>query len=521
MSALNADKVQLSLYDYVTVKYDKYHLNEKEEINSFVWDGLAQHYQQITIGKLPIAWQHLLLQQAKEQTSSAVGSYTRRTQGWLSRFEDMLHSEGSDRRAKENKMMEDLGMLQHDIVWKDEKGKEHKLKDVFLESRKEFENHFQQIDDDASDIKSWIDAPGKGIIQAIPNWQAPQQLTAQTSNDGGKMVFGGNGLEFYEKGSKKLLTGMDSRGKLYADSIEGVKVKAMEIDALEMHGHLVSKDPDTNMKVYIGTKNPGSSLNPWKSGRVIWAVSDDYSSMMSSGQIATTSGSATTRIHPSAITVGDDDNEVLTQNNFAAHAYRRIKSWVRLWIADWIMISGNRHYIWKGTDKNAYMGKLRDLKGQGRKDYSYTPGSNDDYGVDVSDSGDGIDLDGLATVDDLQALGLQTSSQFQQINEQMNNLASSAGGSYNPVDGTVTFKKPVPIPSITSSQNPTSSDSTAGMLTYTQAWKLGLGGNNGHYSKPVGTATYGTDGNAYVLETYTGTGEKHWYRPNGFVVIND
>ena len=314
---------------------------------------------------------------------------------------------------------------------------------------------------------------------------------------------------------------MDSRGKLYADSIEGVKVKAMEIDALEMHGHLVSKDPDTNMKVYIGTKNPGSSLNPWKSGRVIWAVSDDYSSMMSSGQIATTSGSATTRIHPSAITVGDDDNEVLTQNNFAAHAYRRIKSWVRLWIADWIMISGNRHYIWKGTDKNAYMGKLRDLKGQGRKDYSYTPGSNDDYGVDVSDSGDGIDLDGLATVDDLQALGLQTSSQFQQINEQMNNLASSAGGSYNPVDGTVTFKKPVPIPSITSSQNPTSSDSTAGMLTYTQAWKLGLGGNNGHYSKPVGTATYGTDGNAYVLETYTGTGEKHWYRPNGFVVIND
>lgn len=55
MSALNADKVQLSLYDYVTAKYDKYHLREKEEINSFIWDGLAQHYQQITIGKLPIS----------------------------------------------------------------------------------------------------------------------------------------------------------------------------------------------------------------------------------------------------------------------------------------------------------------------------------------------------------------------------------------------------------------------------------------------------------------------------------
>ena len=150
MSAINADKVQLSLYDYVTAKYDKYHLNEKEEINSFVWDGLAHHYQQITIGKLPVAWQHLLLQQAKDQAASAAGAYTKRTQGWLNRFEDMMHSERSDRRAKENAMMGELGMIQQDVTWKDDKGKEHKLKDVFLESRKEFEEHFQQLDGSSS-----------------------------------------------------------------------------------------------------------------------------------------------------------------------------------------------------------------------------------------------------------------------------------------------------------------------------------------------------------------------------------
>lgn len=497
MSAINADKVQLSLYDYVHVKYDKYHLDEMEEINSFVWDGLAHHYQQITIGKLPVAWQHLLLQQAKDQAASAAGAYTKRTQGWLNRFEDMMHSERSDRRAKENAMMGELGMIQQDVTWKDDKGKEHKLKDVFLESRKEFEEHFQQLDDDASDIKSWIDQPGEGIIQAIPNWQAPQQLTARSSN-GGKMVFGGNGLEFYDERSQKLLTGMDSRGKLYADSIEGVSVKAMNIDAMIMHGNLVNEDPNMNMKIYIGTQNPGTTLNPWRSGRVIWVTSDNYASMMSSGQFATTSGSHITRIHPSAITVDDEDNQVLTQRNFAGHAYRRIKSWVRAWVADWITIRGTKHWIWKGSD-NVDMGKLRDLPGQGRNDYRYVPGSNDDWGSDEAGTLGGIDLGSLTSESDLQEMNQQWQNTF-------NNFQDS-------------YQVTVPTPSINLGGgvtiNPSDLDRTsskAGMLNYTQAYHLGLGPKNGHYTDAIGTMMGGNDGNVYVLKLYIPTGNKHWYK---------
>lgn len=497
MSAINADKVQLSLYDYVHVKYDKYHLDEMEEINSFVWDGLAHHYQQITIGKLPVAWQHLLLQQAKDQAASAASAYTKRTQGWLNRFEDMMHSERSDRRAKENAMMGELGMIQQDVTWKDDKGKEHKLKDVFLESRKEFEEHFQQLDDDANDIKSWIDQPGEGIIQAIPNWQAPQQLTARSSN-GGKMVFGGNGLEFYDERSQKLLTGMDSRGKLYADSIEGVSVKAMNIDAMIMHGNLVNEDPNMNMKIYIGTQNPGTTLNPWKNGRVIWVTSDNYASMMSSGQFATTSGSHITRIHPSAITVDDEDNQVLTQRNFAGHAYRRIKSWVRAWVADWITIRGTKHWIWKGSD-NVDMGKLRDLPGQGRNDYRYIPGSNDDWGNDEAGTLDGIDLGSLTFEADLQEMNQQWQNTF-------NNFQDS-------------YQVTVPTPSINLGGgvtiNPSDLDRTsskAGMLNYTQAYHLGLGPKSGHYTDAIGTMMGGNDGNVYVLKLYIPTGNKHWYK---------
>lgn len=497
MSAINADKVQLSLYDYVHVKYDKYHLDEMEEINSFVWDGLAHHYQQITIGKLPVAWQHLLLQQAKDQAASAAGAYTKRTQGWLNRFEDMMHSERSDRRAKENAMMGELGMIQQDVTWKDDKGKEHKLKDVFLESRKEFEEHFQQLDDDASDIKSWIDQPGEGIIQAIPNWQAPQQLTARSSN-GGKMVFGGNGLEFYDERSQKLLTGMDSRGKLYADSIEGVSVKAMNIDAMIMHGNLVNEDPNMNMKIYIGTQNPGTTLNPWKNGRVIWVTSDNYASMMSSGQFATTSGSHITRIHPSAITVDDEDNQVLTQRNFAGHAYRRIKSWVRAWVADWITIRGTKHWIWKGSD-NVDMGKLRDLPGQGRNDYRYIPGSNDDWGSDEAGTLDGIDLGSLVFDSDLQEMNQQWQNSFNDLKNGYTNITVPSTPDISTNPGQITT-------------DVDSTSSKVGMLNYTEAYNRGLGPKSGHYTEAVGTMMGGNDGHMYVLKLYTPTGNKHWYR---------
>ena len=281
---------------------------------------------------------------------------------------------------------------------------------------------------------------------------------------------------------------------------------------MEMHGHLISSDPDKNMKIYIGTKNPGSTLNPWQSGRVIWAVSDNYSSMVSSGQIATTSGGSTTRIHPSAITVDDDDNQVLTQRNFAAHAYRRIKSWVKLWIADWITINGTKHTIWKGIDEGAYMGKLRDLPGQGRNNYSYTPGSNDDCGGDESAEGDGEDLGYFTTPEDMQNFANQVNSQIYDMNNQLSNIAQKYGGSYDPESGTITvpIQPSQPVGDSTVDLNTTTSQE--GMLTFTQAHRLGLGPKSGNYSESIGTIAGGTDGNMYVLKLYSPTGRKHWYK---------
>lgn len=416
LTGLAGDATRLNLYDYVDIEYDQMGIHVPAEVTSTTWDCLAHRYTQITIGDRPKSWQHLLLEGAQDKAEKTVSSSVQRTQGWLNRFEAMMKMEGSDRIRAENKMMDELGDIRHDVTYTDPKtGKKQTIKDVFLQSREDFEEHFQELDDDASDIKGWIDSPGKSVIKAYPNWREPDYLTAVAGNDA-IMKFSANGLEFFDPKSNKLLGGFSSLGKLYSDSIEGVKVKAMEIDALTMYGSLISKDKNKLVDIYIGTQNPGSVLNPLYGGKVIWEVANgdhDYQSMMSAGQLAVYGHGKYTRIHPTEVTVNDDMNQVLTQENFAAHAYYRIKSWVKLWIADYLTINGKKRNIWLGKDKGANRGKLRNLKGQGKTDYSYTPGSNDEYGSDDSLS---ISVNGVDFTIDAATM------------EQLNNMASQLDG---------------------------------------------------------------------------------------------
>lgn len=505
LDGTKADLLALNMYDRVNVDFSKFDKIEQGKITGTVWlmRGEDSCYESVTIGDPPKTWQHLLLEQADKQAESRVSRSTGHMTGLLSRFDHILSEEGSNRIAGERKLMDDLGLIQHQV---DQNG--HDIATQLVKT-KDFENQMKEIQSFADDMKDWVTNGGSGVIQAVPNWQEPTMLTASTGN-GGKMAFSGNGLVFYDaNGNQEPRAGMDSEGRIYADAIKAGTIEAVNIKSCLVESALTIGTSGGSMNVYIGTNNPRSILNPWKGGNVIWAMSDNYQSMMSSGQFATTNGSDYTRIHPSAITVGDDRNEVLTQRNFAAHAYRRIKSWVKLWIADWVTINGKRHYIWKGTDKSAYMGKLRNLAGQGSTDYSYSPGSDDDYGEDGIIDGDGTNLGDLATYGDLQIVQNGFNSQINSLQQQISSITIT------------TPDPPSSIPSISTNQNPTSSDSTSGMLTYTEAWQLGLGDKGGYYPEAVGTAKYGNDGNVYVLETYTGTGNKHWYKASGFVVVND
>lgn len=489
-----ADLLALNMYDTVNVDFSRFDKVEKGKVSGTVWQMKGQDscYESVTIGDPPKSYEHLLLEQADKNAASQVASATGHTQGLLSRYKNMLAQEGSNRIAAERKLMDDLGLVQHQV---DQNGRDIKTS---LVSMKTFENQMNEIQNFADDITNWVKNPGSGVIQANPNWQEPVSLSARTGS-GGHMWFSGNGLIFTDPDGTTLRGGLDSEGRMYADAIKAGTIEAVNIKSCLVESALQIGTEGGSMNIYIGTRNPRSILNPLNGGNVIWAMSDSYQSMMSSGQIALTNGNLYTRLHPSEVTVGEDKNQVLTQRNFAGHAYYRIKSWVRAWIADWITIRGTKHWIWKGSDKGVNRGKLRNLAGQGQTDYSYSPGSDDDYGSEETGSLDGIDLGSLAFDSDLQGL-----------NQQWQNAFNDIRNGYSSVTVPTTPDIPTNPGQITIDVDSTSSK--VGMLNYTEAYNRGLGPKNGHYTEAVGTMMGGNDGHMYVLKLYTPTGNKHWYR---------
>ena len=98
------------------------------------------------------------------------------------------------------------------------------------------------------------------------------------------------------------------------------------------------------------------------------------------------------------------------------------------------------------------------------------------------------------------------------MNNQLNNIAQKYGGSYDPGSGTITIptNPSQPVGDPTEELNTTTSKE--GMLTFTEAYQLGLGPKDGNYSEKIGTIAGGYDGNMYVLKLYLPTGRKHWYK---------
>ena len=407
MSGIDADWTQLSLYDYVFVRFDKYNLAEKEQVNNTVWDIMAHRYNSISIGKIPETWEHLLLQKANDNANESARGATRaanaRSSHLFSKINAALSKEGSDRKAAELGIMKDLGLIKQTT---DENGK--KITRALV-SLSDFDKQIRTINNSVTSISDEILNGGTEELRFLDangnqNFIHPTQIRA-TNSDGSYLDFNSQGLGFFNKGNNLIRSAITADGQVAAESITAGTINAVTIKSCLIDSALTI-GKENGMNIYVGTRNPGSVLNPLHGGNVIWALSNQYQAMFSSGQIATTGNGGMTRIHPHEITIGDDMNQALTQVNFAHHAYYRIKSWVKDWVADYITINGKKRTIWKGSNKGVNMGKLRNLKDQGKTDYTYVPKS-DDYGMDDStsvDSGD-VDLsDMIPSVETVQAI---------------------------------------------------------------------------------------------------------------------
>ncbi len=304
-----ADLLALNMYDIVNVDFTQWDKIEKGKITGTVWvmAGKDSHYESVTIGDPPKSYEHLLLERAEENTASQVSRASGHTQGLLSRYKNMLAQEGSNRIAAEQKLMDDLGLVQHQV---DQNGKDIKTN---LVSMKKFEENMNEIQNFANDMTNWVMGSGSGVIQANPNWQEPTSLSATTAN-GGHMYFSGNGLVFTDAGGQEIpRSGIDSEGRIYADAIKAGTIEAVNIKSCLVESALTIGTEGGSMNIYIGTENPRSQLTPYNGGNVIWAMSDGYQSMMSSGQFAVTDGGNETRIHPSYIEV--NGYHVVTEGN--------------------------------------------------------------------------------------------------------------------------------------------------------------------------------------------------------------
>ena len=339
LDGTKADLLALNMYDRVNVDFSKFDKIEQGKITGTVWlmRGEDSCYESVTIGEPPKTWQHLLLEQADKQAESRVSRASGHTQGLLTRFDHILQEEGSNRIAGEKKLMDDMGLIQHQV---DQNGHDIATQLVKI---KDFESQMSEIQGFANDMRSWVTSGGAGVIQAVPNWQEPTMLTASTGN-GGKMAFTGNGLVFYDAyGNQNPLAGIDSEGRIYADAIKGGTIEAVNIKTCLIEGALTVGTTGGSMNLYIGTENPGSMLSPSNGGNVIWAMSDNYQSMFSSGQVAVTDGSNITQMHPSYIEV--NGNHVITEANINYYLRNAVSASA---VRDALGIPSGMHVIYDG-----------------------------------------------------------------------------------------------------------------------------------------------------------------------------
>lgn len=498
MSGINADFTQLSLYDYVYVHFDRYGIQEKAEVNAIVWDCLSHHYQSITIGKLPETYQHLLLEAADKNAADKVRSATRssnaRNTHLFARINDALKKEGSDRKAAEVKLMKDLGLVKQTT---DEQGR--KIQRALV-SINDFDQQIQTINQSVSDISNDILSGGTQELKFLDasgnqNFLHPTQIRAVNS-DGSYLDFNSQGLGFFNSGNNLIRSAITASGQVAAEAITAGTINAVTIKSCLINSALTI-GKEGGMNVYIGTRNPGSVLNPLHGGNVIWAMSDQYQAMFSSGQIATTGKGGMTRIHPHEVTIGDDMNQALTQVNFAPHAYYRIKSWVKAWVADYITINGKKRTIWKGSNKGVNMKKLRNLKDQGKTDYSYTPKS-DDYGDDDStgiDSGD-VDLsDMIPSISDVEAIKEHQQKMQEAVDNFNNFIKTGPSAPLHFVDdnGNQTMQNPTRVVAQGSDH---SFELNSNGITYTDS------SGNTHAAFGIDESTGELKGNFYVDQAY-------------------
>lgn len=269
MSGINADWTQLGVYDFVTAYSPQYDISERAEVNTTVWDALNQRYTQISIGKEPETWQHLMQKQIESNTNERISSVSQKVTQVGDFAGTVFHAlklEGTSREQAFKELAVKLGDAEVKI---DANGKKYIQMN---EDMKVFGQHMQEMATKAQQFGDWIKNGGSNGAILYPrssdgskSWNNVVEIDA----DGGdhQMVFNNEGLGWYDSGGGfHAGIGWDgSEGKLLVDEAIIPKLDASHIDCDTIHslgtieGTLRVDDYDNDSDYY--TQVDGGSID--------------------------------------------------------------------------------------------------------------------------------------------------------------------------------------------------------------------------------------------------------------------
>lgn len=301
---------QANLYDYVGVDYENIGVRITARVVSTTFDALSHKYISKTIGNLPVNYEHVLLQTANSNANAKFGRASNKFQAQddlITSIHRALKQEGADRLSAEKNIAKQIGVITEDFNG--------------LKGRvDEFDKDLGNINSKFNDVQSWIESGGSAVLQFVDaagtqTYKNPVEIRA-LNNDGSYMRFNSNGLE-YVNSSGYADAAIDSRGNVIASHLTADTIEALNVKAFQLEGALYSKTEDGSMAVYVGTNSPGQ-LYPQNGGHAIWVKSDNYISMLSSGQVEVSDGSHVTSIGPRSGVIGD--STIITESNLRSYA---------------------------------------------------------------------------------------------------------------------------------------------------------------------------------------------------------
>lgn len=172
---------EVDLYDLVRIHYEKLDILDIAEVNSVVWNVLSDEFTTITLGKLPIAPEHII----NTYVQAMVKTERKQSENKNNHLFDQLKKENADQSDSINKLSDKV-----------ETQDENLQKDL-----KRINNTIRSNTQSMITMQNWISGQGDGTVYGYPNWQKPSELRATDPNGS------------YIKLDNQGITNIDSSGK--------------------------------------------------------------------------------------------------------------------------------------------------------------------------------------------------------------------------------------------------------------------------------------------------------------------